>query len=82
MRRHGGAGPASLTAEQASASGGDRGVYKTSDGGKSWEEASPDLTRADPEKLGFGGGPITNEGAGGEIYATLSNLLLYGLLER
>ncbi|HSG46237.1 MAG TPA: hypothetical protein VLA43_00355, partial [Longimicrobiales bacterium] len=31
-----------------------------------------DLTRAQPDKLGYGGGPITNEGAGGEIYGTLA----------
>jgi photosystem II stability/assembly factor-like uncharacterized protein len=47
-------------------------LLRSRDGGKSWEQASPDLTRADPSKLGFGGGPITNEGAGGEIYATLA----------
>jgi photosystem II stability/assembly factor-like uncharacterized protein len=49
-------------------------LLRSRDGGKSWEEASPDLTRADPDKLGFGGGPITNEGAGGEIYATLAHV--------
>ena len=38
----------------------------------SWTEVSPDLTRDDDEKQGPGGGPITNEGAGGEIYGTLS----------
>ncbi len=47
-------------------------VLRSRDGGKSWEEASPDLTRANPDKMGYGGGPITNEGAGGEIYATLA----------
>lgn len=49
-------------------------LLRSRDGGKSWEEASPDLTRAQPDKLGFGGGPITNEGAGGEIYATLAHV--------
>jgi photosystem II stability/assembly factor-like uncharacterized protein len=47
-------------------------LLRSRDGGKSWEEASPDLTRAQPDKLGYGGGPITNEGAGGEIYGTLA----------
>ena len=32
---------------------------------------SPDLTRNDSTKQGLGGGPITNEGAGGENYNTI-----------
>ncbi|MFQ5473681.1 MAG: WD40/YVTN/BNR-like repeat-containing protein, partial [Dehalococcoidia bacterium] len=47
-------------------------LLKTEDGGVSWTEVSPDLTRDDDEKQGPGGGPITNEGAGGEIYGTLA----------
>ena len=47
-------------------------LLKTVDQGMSWIEVSPDLTRDDDEKQGPGGGPITNEGAGGEIYGTLS----------
>ena len=43
-------------------------VLKSSDRGTTWSEISPDLTRNDPNKLDFGGGPITNEGAGGEVY--------------
>ena len=39
--------------------------------GRSWTEVSPDLTRDDLTKQGPGGGPITNEGAGGEIYGTI-----------
>jgi len=46
-------------------------VFKTTDGGMSWEQISPDLTRNDPEKQGPGGGPLTNEGAGGENYNTI-----------
>ena len=41
------------------------------DRGNSWEEYSPDLTRDDETKQGPGGTPITNEGAGGEIYGTI-----------
>ncbi len=41
------------------------------DRGHSWEELSPDLTRDDESKQGPGGTPITNEGAGGEIYGTI-----------
>ncbi len=46
-------------------------LLRTSDGGQSWVEISPDLTRDDVEKQGAGGGPITNEGAGGETYNTI-----------
>lgn len=43
-------------------------LLKTSDRGITWEEVSPDLTRNDTSHIDWGGGPITNEGAGGEIY--------------
>ena len=46
-------------------------VFKTSNGGMSWDVISPDLTRNDTTKQGLGGGPITNEGAGGENYNTI-----------
>ena len=46
-------------------------LLKTSDRGISWEEISPDLTKNDKGNLGPGGGPITNEGAGGEVYHTI-----------
>ncbi len=46
-------------------------VMRTTDGGLRWEAISPDLTRNDPAKQGPGGGPITNEGAGGENYNTI-----------
>jgi photosystem II stability/assembly factor-like uncharacterized protein len=47
-------------------------LLRSRDRGRSWEEVSSDLTRAQEDKLGYGGGPITNEGAGGEIYGTLA----------
>ncbi|MEQ9569707.1 MAG: hypothetical protein RLN75_05910, partial [Longimicrobiales bacterium] len=47
-------------------------LARTRDGGMSWELVSPDLTRDEDDKQGYGGGPITNEGAGGEIYGTIS----------
>lgn len=50
-------------------------VLKTTDLGKTWVENSPDLTRKDTTKLGLGGAPYTNEGAGGENYATISYLI-------
>ena len=46
-------------------------ILKTSDRGISWQEISPDLTRNIKDNLTFGGGPITNEGAGGENYHTI-----------
>jgi photosystem II stability/assembly factor-like uncharacterized protein len=46
-------------------------LFKTTNGGLSWEVISPDLTRNDSTKQGKGGGPITNEGAGGENYNTI-----------
>ncbi len=49
-------------------------VLISSDSGLSWEEISPDLTRNEEEKQGVGGGPYTNEGAGGENYNTISYL--------
>ncbi len=50
-------------------------VFKTQDGGISWDVISPDLTRDDTTKQGKGGGPFTNEGAGGENYNTIYYLL-------
>jgi photosystem II stability/assembly factor-like uncharacterized protein len=47
-------------------------LFKTSNKGMSWEVISPDLTRHDTAKLGQSGVPYTNEGAGGENYATIA----------
>ncbi len=49
-------------------------VLKTEDGGMTWVEISGDLTRNDKAKQTKGGGPFTSEGAGGEIYNTISYL--------
>lgn len=46
-------------------------LLKTMDGGMSWQVISPDLTRNDTTRQGQGGGPFTNEGAGGENYNTI-----------
>jgi photosystem II stability/assembly factor-like uncharacterized protein len=46
-------------------------VWKTTDGGQTWERISPDLTRADPATLGDSGGPITRDMNGPEIFATV-----------
>jgi len=50
-------------------------VFKTQDGGHSWEVISPDLTKNEKDKQGPGGGPFTNEAAGGENYNTLMSLV-------
>ncbi len=50
-------------------------VLKTINGGLSWQEISPDLTRNDKTKQEDGGGPYTNEGAGGEVYNTLAYMM-------
>ena len=49
-------------------------VFKSTDEGHSWQVISPDLTRNEKDKHGLGGGPFTNEAAGGEIYNTLTYL--------
>jgi photosystem II stability/assembly factor-like uncharacterized protein len=46
-------------------------LWKTTNEGQSWEQISPDLTRADPKTLGDSGGPITKDQNGPEIYGTI-----------
>jgi len=46
-------------------------LLRSRDRGQSWAPISPDLTRNDKSRQGWGGGPITNEGAGGEVYGTI-----------
>ncbi|MFN7329662.1 MAG: WD40/YVTN/BNR-like repeat-containing protein, partial [Bacteroidota bacterium] len=46
-------------------------LFKSTNGGISWEKISGDLTRNDSTKQDYSGGPITNEGAGGENYNTI-----------
>jgi hypothetical protein len=43
--------------------------------GKTWAEASPDLTRNEKSKQGTPGGPFTNEAVGAENYGTLSYVI-------
>lgn len=47
-------------------------LFKTTNLGKIWTVISPDLTRHDTSRMGRSGIPYTNEGAGGENYATIS----------
>ncbi len=46
-------------------------VFRTTNGGQTWEKISPDLTRADPSTMGPSGGPITKDQTGVETYATV-----------
>ena len=50
-------------------------VFKTTNGGTNWTTVSPDLTKNETAKHGPGGGPYTNEAAGGENYNTLTSLV-------
>ena len=50
-------------------------VFRSTDGGQSWQPISPDLTRDDPETQGWSGGPITGDNTGVEIYATIFALV-------
>jgi photosystem II stability/assembly factor-like uncharacterized protein len=46
-------------------------VWRTTNGGQSWERISPDLTRHDPATMQASGGPITKDQTGVETYATV-----------
>ena len=50
-------------------------LLRTTDMGKTWTEASPDLTRNEKAKQGTPGGPFTNEAVGAENYGTLSYVI-------
>lgn len=54
---------------------GSQKLLRTTDMGKTWTEASPDLTRNEKSKQGKGGGPYTNEAVGAENYGTLSYVM-------
>ena len=46
-------------------------LFKTTNGGQSWEVISPDLSTNDPEKQKDSGGPITLDNTGAEIHCTI-----------
>jgi len=50
-------------------------LLRTGDRGKTWKEASPDLTRNEKEKQGKPGVPYTNEAVGAENYGTLAYVI-------
>src|SRR6187401_213186 len=49
-------------------------VWKSTNGGDTWEAISGDLTRHDPKTMGDSGGPITHDMNSPEIYGTVFSL--------
>ena len=49
-------------------------LFKTINGGHSWEIISPDLSTNDPEKQIDSGGPITLDNTGAEIHCTITTI--------
>ena len=50
-------------------------LFKTTDGGMSWNIISPDLTRNDKSKQQSSGGPITKDNTGVEVYDTIFSVV-------
>ncbi len=46
-------------------------LFKTTNGGQTWTQISPDLTRNDKSKQGSSGGPITQDNTSVEYYCTI-----------
>ncbi len=46
-------------------------LFRTRDGGRTWEKVSGDLTRNDRQKQQWSGGPITGDNTGAEVYCTI-----------
>jgi photosystem II stability/assembly factor-like uncharacterized protein len=46
-------------------------IWRSTNEGQTWEQISPDLTRADPSTIGPSGGPLTKDQTGVETYATV-----------
>lgn len=50
-------------------------LFRSRDGGHSWEAISPDLTRNDASTMGPSGGPITKDNTSVEYYGTIFSAL-------
>jgi photosystem II stability/assembly factor-like uncharacterized protein len=50
-------------------------LFKSTNGGQSWEVISPDLTRNDKSKQGPSGGPITKDNTSIEYYDTIFTMM-------
>jgi photosystem II stability/assembly factor-like uncharacterized protein len=46
-------------------------LWRTTNGGQSWERMSPNLARSDPKTMQASGGPITKDQTGVETYAVI-----------
>jgi len=46
-------------------------LFRTRDGGQTWDAVSPDLSRNDKQKQQWSGGPITGDNTGAETYCTI-----------
>ncbi len=46
-------------------------VWRTTNGGQTWQKISGDLTRHDPKTMTDSGGPVTHDMNGPEVYATV-----------
>jgi len=46
-------------------------IFRSTDGGQSWQKISEDLTRNDKQKQQWSGGPITGDNTGVEIFGTV-----------
>ena len=49
-------------------------LMKTEDGGQTWAQVSPDLTRNDKSKQVPSGQPVTRDNAGTEVYDTIASI--------
>ena len=54
---------------------GSQKLMKTTDGGRSWTEISPDLTRNDKSKQQSSGGPLTQDNTSVEYYDTIFTIV-------
>jgi len=50
-------------------------IFKTADGGQSWDVISPDLTRNDKSRQKWAGGPITGDNTGVETWGTVFTIV-------